>query len=197
MQLSVVTRSSLLLVALVAGGCSQEAAVRNDQAPVAAVSTTTPAYAEFNTSNTIRDVMNTLIDPSADALWTAVRFEMDENGSREIKPETDEDWAALRRHAIAIVEGANALMIPGRNVAPPGATTEFPAYEYVPEEVDAKLREDWQSWLAYAQGLQNSALAVMAAIDARELERFSENGGALDQACESCHMQYWYRAQSL
>jgi hypothetical protein len=153
-----------------------------------------PAYAEFNTDLTIREVMNNLIDPSADALWTAVKFEMDENGSRELRPESDEDWAALRQHAVFVIEGGNALMIPGRRVAPPGATTEFPAYEYQPDEVDAILRQDWQSWQGFAQGLQASAFDMLRAIDARDADLLSEYGAALDEACESCHSRYWYRS---
>jgi hypothetical protein len=100
-------------------------------------------------------------------------------------------------NAIAIIEGANALMIPGRHVAAPGSTTEFPAYEYMPEEVEAKLAEDRLSWLGFAQALQTSALSVMDAINARDVTRLGETGGLLDQACENCHSQYWYRAESL
>lgn len=153
-----------------------------------------PAYAEFNTGLTIRDVMNNLIDPSADALWTAVKFEMDETGSRESRPETAEDWAALRQQAVLVIEGGNALMIPGRRVAPPGATTEFPEYEYQPDEVDAILRQDWQSWQGFAQGLQGAAFEMLQAIDARDADLLSEYGAALDEACESCHSRYWYRS---
>ena len=154
-------------------------------------------YTEFNTHNTIRDVMNTLIDPSADALWQAVRFEIDANGPHEEFPETEEEWAALRKHAISIIEGGNALMIPGRLVAAPGSTTDFPEFEYLPEEVAAKLAEDRLSWLGFAQGLQSSAIDILDAIDDRDVERFSISGGLMDEACESCHSQYWYKPENL
>jgi hypothetical protein len=150
----------------------------------------------FNTTATIRDVMNTLVDPSADELWNSVRFEVDEAGAREMRPETDEEWAALRRAAIAIIEGGNALMIPGRRVAPPGATTEFPAYEYLPDEVAAKLAANPVPWDGFAQGLQAAAGDMLHAIEARDADQLSEFGAALDEACENCHSQYWYRAQN-
>jgi hypothetical protein len=150
-------------------------------------------YAEFDTTFTIRDVMNTLIDPNADALWNAVRFEIDEAGEHEVFPVTDADWDLHRRQAIAMIEGANALMIPGRRVAPEGATTEFPEYEYQPAEVEQKLREDRLSWLAFNQGFQASVRDVISAIDARNVDRFSEAAGFVDAACEACHSQYWYR----
>lgn len=185
-----------VVLSVLVSACARDSAPPVSTEAAAAPAVPSATYTEFNTTNTIRDVMNALIDPGADALWNSVRFEFDTDGQREYKPETDEEWLALRRHAVAIVEGANALMIPGRHVAPPGATTEFPEYEYVPEEVDAKLREDWASWLGHAQGLQSAALSILAAIDARNADLVSEHGAALDQACENCHMQYWYRPES-
>ena len=164
--------------------------------PVATSASAPPATTRFNTVATIRDVMNTLIDPSADVLWNAVRFEMDAGGSREMRPETDEQWQVLREHAVAIIEGGNSLMIPGRRVAPEGATTEFPEYEYVPDEVDQKLQEDWQSWLGFAQGLQGSAELMLDAIVKRDADLLTRYGADLDGACEACHSQYWYRAES-
>lgn len=189
---------TILLTSLLLVACSDQTAQSPALAPVvedSSVPAAAPAdYAEFNTSATIRDVMNTLIDPNADAIWNAVRFELDETGEREVFPVTDEEWQLHRRQAIAMIEGANSLMIPGRRVAPPGATTDFPEYEFLPEEVEAKLREDRQSWITYAQGFQASVQDVIAAIDARDVDRLSETAGLVDAQCESCHSQYWYRS---
>lgn len=150
-------------------------------------------FADFDTTLTIRDVMNTLIDPHADALWGSVSYIVTAEGVEERFPQTEEDWSALRANAISMIEGANSLMIPGRAVAPPGATTEFPSYEYQPEEVAAKLAEDWNSWVAFAQGFQQVTLQALNAIERRDIAGLSEVGAAIDQACEACHSQYWYR----
>ncbi|PCJ43597.1 MAG: hypothetical protein COA71_01630 [SAR86 cluster bacterium] len=153
-------------------------------------------YAEFNIQMTIRDVMNTFIDPNADILWEAVSYENSlEGGVVERIPETDEDWALLRRSAIGIIEGANSLMIPGRRVAPPGSTTDYPDAEYEPLEVEVKLQEDRVSWIGFAQGLQATTLQALNAIDARNLDAYTEAGGAIDDACTACHQQYWYRSE--
>jgi hypothetical protein len=193
--------SLLILSILLLGGCGENLQNQPDTSgsPTAAAgspASTASPYAEFNTTITIRDVMNTFIDPSADAIWQSVRFEMDETGSHEVVPATDEEWEVLRKHAISIIEGANALMIPGRHVAAPGATTEFPAYEYLPEEVEQKLAEDRVAWIVFAQGLQTSALSVMDAIAARDITMLSDSGGLMDQACENCRSQYWYRTNA-
>lgn len=157
------------------------------------------SYEEFNTSLTIRDVMNTLIDPNADVVWEAVGYDASfvdgEVIITENSPESDEDWAALRRNVMAMIEGANSLMIPGRQVAPPGSTTDFPDYEYLPNEVEARLREDRQSWIGFAQAFQQANLEVLAAIDARDLDAYVEAGGAVDDVCTACHQQYWYRPE--
>ncbi|MDR0781824.1 MAG: hypothetical protein LBF16_14225 [Pseudomonadales bacterium] len=177
--------SLLALSVLVACAPAEKAAAPSTAAAV--------QYSEFNTTATIRDVMNALIDPNADALWNAVRFDKTEEGDHEYRPETDEDWLAMRHAAVSIIEGGNALMIPGRRVAPPGSTTEFPLYEFMPDEVQAKLDENRVAWDAFAQNLQAGAIQTLGAIEARDAEKLSEFGGALDAACEACHVQYWYR----
>jgi len=148
----------------------------------------------YDISLSIREIMATLVDINADAIWNSVKVVSDSNGIIEYVPETDEDWASLRANAIGIIEGSNALMMPGRKVAPPGAQGEFPDYEFTPEEVEAKLAADRLSWVGFARGLQNAAKNVLGAIDARDTDKLSEYGANLDEACEACHANYWYRA---
>lgn len=159
-----------------------------------AASTATPPAPPYYTGITIREIMATLVDPHADTIWNSVRIVSDENGITEYIPETDEDWLTLRMSAISIIEGANALMIPGRQVAPPGAEGEFPDYEFTPEEVAELLAADRQSWTGFAGGLQEAARELLNAIDERDTEKLSEWGAYLDEACENCHSVYWYRA---
>ena len=148
----------------------------------------------FDTGITIREIMDSLVDPHADALWNSVRVISDSTGIHEYQPETEEDWATLRISAVSIIEGANALMMPGRRVAPPGAQGEYPEHEFTPEEVEVALAADRQSWVGFAQGLQNSARQILNAIDARDVEGLSDGGAIMDEACEACHSHYWYRA---
>lgn len=185
----------LMPVLLLAACAPAEQNAAPAPAPTSAAPAPVADFSKFNTTATIRDVMNSLIDPSADELWNAVRFEVDEEGEHDYRPETDEEWAALRYEAVSIIEGANALMIPGRRVAPPGSTTEFPDYEYLPDEVQAKLDEDRVAWDGFAQGLQASALQILDAIEKRDVDAYIEYGAQLDAACEACHSQYWYRPE--
>ena len=152
------------------------------------------AQPDYYAGITIREIMASLIDPPADAIWNSVRVVSDENGITEYYPETDEEWAALRASAVSIIEGANALMMPGRRVAPPGAEGEFPEYEFTPEEVEALLAADRTAWVGFARNLQDEARQVLMAIDSRDTDGLSEYGAYLDEACEACHSNYWYRA---
>lgn len=166
------------------------------QGSVALSSIERELYSEFNIQMTIREVMNTFIDPNADIIWEAVSYEASlDAGIIERVPETDEDWDLLRKSAIGIIEGANSLMIPGRRVAPPGSTTPYPDAEYEPFEVEEKLQEDRASWIAFSQGLQQATLNVVNAIDARDIDAYTEAGGSVDTACTACHQQYWYRSE--
>lgn len=148
----------------------------------------------YSNEITLREIMSSLIDPHADALWNAVRVVADSNGITEYAPESEEDWNALRISAVSIIEGANALMVPRRRVARPGAVGEFPEFEFTPEEVEEKLAADRQSWVQFSRGLQNAAFELLDAVDSRNADLLCEYGALLDEACEACHSVYWYRA---
>jgi len=186
-KISLVFTAILLSCGLLS--CTEQAEValtemQNEQEPGASTN--------FNTQITIREIMASLIDPHADALWNSVTVISDADGITEYFPETDDEWTALRINAVTIIEGGNALMMPGRRVAPPGATGIFPEFEFTPEEVQEKLDSDPQTWAGFARNLQDAAIQMLDAVDNRDTEKLSETGGNLDEACEACHGYYWY-----
>ena len=54
--------------------------------------------------SSIKDLMESIVDPSADALWGAVGTVMDKEGIRDLLPKTQEEWFNVRRAAIRIIE---------------------------------------------------------------------------------------------
>ena len=68
------------------------------------------ATPEYRLDATIKDIMDSFVDPSADYIWDAVSTTMTASGSVEKYPRTDEEWRELRRRAIQIMEGANLLL---------------------------------------------------------------------------------------
>jgi hypothetical protein len=71
-----------------------------------------PAVPEYDAVATIKDIMDSMVDPSADYVWRSVGAEITAAGTVERAPTTDEDWAAERRHVFLLVEAANLLVMP-------------------------------------------------------------------------------------
>ena len=143
----------------------------------------------------IEEIMESIVMPAAQAIWDAVAVDVTEQGTIEKKPETDEDWEKLRWQAVTLVEATNLLVIPGRTAAHPGAKSENPGSELEPEQIQALLTKQRPSFIAHAHVLHETAMQALRAIDARNIDGISEAGGAIDEACESCHLQFWYPNQ--
>jgi hypothetical protein len=137
--------------------------------------------------------MDSLIDPSADAIWDSVEIIATLEGTEHKAPKTDDDWKTLRRHAIAVIEASNLLLIPGRHVARPGEKAEDPRVDLHPEEIETLLATDPAAWALRAHWLHDAAMQSLKAIEARDVTALLNSGETLDAACESCHRNYWYR----
>ena len=140
---------------------------------------------------TIKDIMDGLVDPSAGDLWNSVSTTIDANGITERYPKTDEEWKKVRGNALTLVEAPNLLMM-SRKVAAPGSKYENPGIELTPEEIQKLVDGDRATFGRLALCLQETALEALKAIDAKDKDRLSDVGGAIDHACEQCHLRYWY-----
>src|SRR5262252_3593924 len=59
--------------------------------------------AEYRTTATIKDIMDSMVDPGADYIWESVETVVSAKGVEEKAPHTDEDWKEVRRHAIMLM----------------------------------------------------------------------------------------------
>lgn len=175
--------SMLVFCLALIGACQSQ-----PQAPAA------PAAAEPNylPTATIKDLMLSIVDPSADVVWLSVTTVVDDKGFNETMPKTDEDWVKVRHGAIALAEAANLLKMPGRRVARPGEKSETPGVELEPEEMDVLIAKDRAAWNERATHLHDAAINVIAAVDAKDANKVFELGEKIEEACENCHKQYWY-----
>src|SRR5688572_2310667 len=71
-----------------------------------------PAQPEYTPTATIKDIMDSITDPSADVVWNSVQTVVTASGIEETAPRTDEEWVNVRRGAIRLAEAANLLMMP-------------------------------------------------------------------------------------
>lgn len=150
---------------------------------------------EYRTAATVKDIMDSVVDPNADFLFQSVSTVVTVKGTIEKAPHTDDDWKELRRHTVALMEATNLLQIPGRRVAQPGEQSENPQIELSPEVIKTLIDSDRASWIKHAHTLHDAGSVMMKAIEAKDAQKVAEAGDVIDKACEGCHMQYWYPEQ--
>jgi hypothetical protein len=141
---------------------------------------------------TIKDIMDSMIDPSADFVFESVATIADEKGVREIAPQTDEEWAEVRRRAVQLLEAPNLLVMEGRAVARPGDKAAVAGIELEPAQIQALIDGDRAAFISHARALQDAATVALRAIDAHDKQALFESADTIDQACEGCHLKYWY-----
>jgi hypothetical protein len=156
-----------------------------------------PETPPYSPDATIKDLMDSIIDPSADVVWESVATVVTPSGTEERQPKTDEEWNMVRRGAIRLVEGSNLLLMPGRHVARPHEKSEVPGIELEPSEMEAMIEKDRATWIKHAKALHAQSIAALRAIDAKDPKALIDIGEKLDNACENCHVTYWYPNQVL
>lgn len=110
-------------------------------------------------------LMQSVIDPSADIVWDAVKTIITRDKTEEIRPKNNEEWIAVRNAAVALTESGNLLMMVPR-------------------------AKDGGEWMKRSQELINTGEAAIRAIDAKNADQLFTVGGDIYEACSSCHRQY-------
>jgi hypothetical protein len=165
------------LAVLLCGGCK---------------TTEAPKESEYKLTSSIRDIMGSMVMPSADVLWNAVSSTVTDKGIVEKAPATEQEWKDVRSRAITIIEASDLILIPGRHVAAPGGQAQDPKVNLSPDAIEEMINKDRPSWTKYAHDLHDSVMPALKAIDAKDAMALSDAGDAIDKACESCHLKYWY-----
>jgi hypothetical protein len=142
----------------------------------------------------VKELMANMIDPISDNVFDAVWWESDLNGFREHKPQTDEDWEKIRIGAVTLAEGIFLLKVP-RPFAPEGDVNNSAgpnASELSPDQIQALVDKDPVLWDARIQAIRNVALATLEAVEMRDSQAVFQAATDLDEACEGCHIKFWY-----
>ena len=108
--------------------------------------------------------MGHIVMPSADKLWGSVATTVSAKGVEDIAPKTDEDWERVRDYAVTLVEATNLLLIPGRHVAEQGKQAADKS-ELSPEQIETKIKGDWNAWAGHVAKLHDVAMESITAID--------------------------------
>ena len=182
----------LLTVAVCSAALLQQCASQEAAAPPPANAWS----ADMQPTLTIRELMTHFIDPTADFVFDAVVFDSSTSGTNQTMPVSEEDWAKVERGAWQLAESANLLMIPRQAEPSDVPKLELRPGEPPPEltgaQIDAKINADRGKWNRHADALRVASLDAMKLIKARKVEGILDAGSAIDKACESCHLEYWY-----
>lgn len=142
----------------------------------------------------VKELMENMIDPLSDNVFDAVWWDNTSKGVIEHKPVSDEDWEKVKTGAVGIVEGIELLKV-RRPWTPAGDlnNSQGPnAPELSPTQIQAKLDKDPVLWTAKIQALRNVGLEVLEIVKKKDASALWQAGGDLDDACEACHLEYWY-----
>ena len=158
-------------------------------APTAAASTT----ASFRFVGTVRDIMHVMIEPFADAIFDAIVVDVTADGIKERRPETAEDWDVVEHGALGLAEAANLLRMAGRPIAAPHEMNVDPeGPELPPAQIAIRVNRSRTRWLKHVGTLQDAAVQALKAARAKDVDGVLKVGETIDEACESCHLEYWY-----
>jgi hypothetical protein len=124
-----------------------------------------PAMPPFQTTANMKELMLNVLDPAADGIWESVGTIMDVTGTHERFPQTDDEWAVVRMHALQLAESGNLLMLPSRS----GGSAE---------------------WIAQAQALIEASNRAIKHIDAKDKDALFTVGGDIYDVCTNCHKQF-------
>jgi hypothetical protein len=178
----------LFLVSVLSAACSSS---KQASAPAPAL------WGDLKPVVSVKELMSDMIDPASDNIFDAVGTVITEKGIVETEPKTDEDWEKVRIGAVTIAEGIYLLKVP-RPIAPPGELNYSvgpDASELTPDQIKAKLEADPVLWNAKIEALRNIGLEVLDIVKRKDVKELSEAGTILDEACENCHLEYWYPAE--
>jgi cytochrome c556 len=183
-------RSHLFLpaavLALALAACSQEAA---PSAPQAAAQPQEPL---FQITATIQDIMDSEVDPAADALWATTGFVADKTGLHDKTPHTDAEWTAARHNALILIEATNLLRMEGRKVADRELDKEEKGGVEDPAVIQKNIEANRAAFIGFARRLHDVGSSMLQAIDKRDVAGMDKAGEELDAACEACHRTFWY-----
>ena len=117
------------------------------------------------TEPTVKDLMQHVIDPSADVVWAASGYVVDEKGVIDLSPKTAEGWAIVENKAAVLAEATDNLRLPS-------------------------FARDNQKWIAFSRRLQSSAMAAKKAAHERDGPGLLRAGGNILTSCTNCHRHY-------
>ena len=61
-----------------------------------------------------------------------------------------------------------------------------------PAQIEKLIADNPVVWTDLTHGMQDVATKILAAIEAKDADKLGSLGAELDEACERCHLKFWY-----
>ena len=163
-------------------------------APPHAKAPTKPVKAapENTAAMTIKDLMDSRVDPAGDYLFESVVTTADAKGIHHKAPHTAKQWAEVRRQLQVLIDAPDLLTAPGRKAAHAEDRSRNAAVENQPEQVERLINAQRPDFVVRAGRLRDAAKVGMKAADAKDSKALFVAISGIDKACENCHLHYWY-----
>jgi hypothetical protein len=113
----------------------------------------------------VKQIMNAIVQPAAAVVFGAVGTEVSAAGTVDIRPQNDEEWAAVGASAAALAESANLLIMDGRAV-------------------------DRGDWVTMSRALATAATTALKAVEAKDPNALLTYGSDINDTCDKCHERY-------
>lgn len=192
---ALVVVSTVFAASALTFGCSQPSAPATPAAAAAPPQMPAPKlWGDLKPIVSVKELMRDFIDPASDYVFDSVATIITKGKRVEREPKTDEEWDRVRWGGTMLAEGVYLLKIP-RPFAPAGDvnnSTGPEPEELSPTQITAKLEADPVLWNAKIEALRNVGLEVLEIVKKRDAKELWDASDNLDQACESCHIAFWY-----
>lgn len=145
---------------------------------------------------TLRDVMHMVVESQAQVIFDSVAVRVTQAGTEEKEPRTEEEWDLVLHAAMNLAESSNLLTTPGRRISKPeDVNTAAGEGELTPAQIQTKIDANRDLWLKHVKELQTVAMQAYKAASDKNVQALWDIGEPIDQACESCHLEFWYPSE--
>ena len=181
--------SAVFAFAVVTSSCSSPKQAAAPAAPAAQ-----QLWGEMKPVVSVKELMRDMIDPASDYVFDAIGGVDNKKGSLETVPKTEADWDKVRIGGVMLAEGA---YLP-QGAAPLRAARRREQQHrsrpgrIVTGQIKAKLEHDPVLWNAKIEALRNVGLQVLDIVKRKDAKELWDAADNLDQACEACHLEFWY-----
>jgi hypothetical protein len=141
---------------------------------------------------TMKEIMDSIVDPNAEFVFSAIQTVADENGVSEKAPQTEAEWIVIRRRLAVLATVPDLLTAPGRRAARPEDRSINPLVENEPAQTQILLEAGRSDLLRHARQFRDTLGAADKAAASKDKVAFSKALTELDKACESCHLRFFY-----